>query len=77
MPAPTAPSITPIPTGDSGVGVSLGHGVGTFTVDLTVVFTAVRVVWGTVVEVVVTSGERTSDAVTYEIFPAATLTYSE
>jgi hypothetical protein len=63
-------------TGDAGVAEALGHGVGTFAVDLDVVFTVVMVVLGTVVVTVVSSGEGTSDAVTYEIFPAVTLMIS-
>jgi len=65
-PTPTAPRITRIPTGEACVGaaVALGHGVGTFTVDFAVVFTVVAVVWGAVTVAVVTSGERTSEAVT-------------
>ena len=75
-PMPTAPRIAIILTGDAGVGVSVGHGVGTFTVDMAVVLTVVTVVWGTVVTVV-SSGARTSDAVTYEVFPGVTVMLSE
>ena len=75
-PTPTAPRTARTLTGDAGVGVALGQGVGTFAVDFTVVLTVVIVVF-TVGTVVVTSGISTSDAVTYEIFPEVTATFSE
>ena len=65
-PTPTAPRITRTPMGEAGAGVAvaLGQGVGTFAVDFVVVFTVVAVVFGAVTVAVVTSGARTSDAVT-------------
>jgi hypothetical protein len=74
-PTPTAPRIAKTLTGD--VGVALGHGVGTFFVDFTVVFTVDTVVRGAVVVMVVTSGVRTREAITEEVFPAVTVTLSE
>ena len=76
-PTPTAPRITRTPTGEAGAGVAVGQGVGAFTVDFTVVFTVVTVVWGTVVVAVVSSGERTSDAVTVVVLPAVTATFCD
>jgi hypothetical protein len=63
-PTPTAPRIERILTGDAGVAVALGQGVGTFAVDFAVFFTVVAEVLGAVVVTVVSSGVRTSDAVT-------------
>lgn len=63
-PAPTAPRIARIPTEEAGVGVAVGQGVGVFSVDFFVVFTVDMVVLGAVVVTVVTSGARTSEAVT-------------
>ena len=76
-PTPTAPKITRIPTGEAGVAVALGHGVGTFAVDFAVVFTVVADVVGAVTVAVVTSGERTSEAVTEVVFPAVTATFCD
>lgn len=76
-PTPTAPRITRTPTGEAGVGVSLGHGVGTFEVDFAVVFTVVTVVLGVVTVAVVTSGVRTSDAIIEVVLPAVTATFCD
>ena len=67
-PTPTAPRIAKRLTGE--VDVALGHGVGTFFVDFTVVFIVDTVVLGTVVVMVVTSGVRTREAITGKVFPA-------
>ena len=52
-PSPTAPSITHIPTGDAGVGVAVGQGVGgvfrVVTLVVAVVVMSVGIVTGTVV----------------------------
>ena len=61
---PTAPRITRTPTGEAGAGVALGQGVGTFAVAFVVVFTVVAAVFGAVTVAVVSSGARTSEAVT-------------
>jgi hypothetical protein len=61
---PTAPIIAGKLTGDAGVAVAVGQGVGTFAVDFAVVFTVLTVVMGAGVVSVVSSGDRTSEAVT-------------
>ena len=76
-PTATAPRTGRMLTGDSGVGVALGQGVGNLAVDFAVIFTVVLVGVGAVVVAVVTSGARTSDASTEDVFAAVTLTVSE
>ena len=77
-PTPTAPRIAMILTGDAaGVGVALGQGVGTFAVDFAVVFTVVTVGVGVVIVAVVSSGARTSDAVTVVVPPAVTAIFRD
>ena len=77
-PMPTAPRRTAGSTGDELAGVSLGHEVGTFSVDfltVVVVFTVVAVTTGAVVSSVV-SDNCWSEGFTVYVFPEVTVTAS-
>jgi hypothetical protein len=72
----TVPMITRGSTGDVVVGATLGHVVGTFSVDF---LTVVVVLTGVAVAVAATvaSDISTRDALTEEVFPPVTLTLSD